>query len=78
MNITVEEFKPEDHAIAQDIAERLGFTQTAYTSSSLPGLYCLPDHCDHRHGVIIKTREYGMMFCADVEDMLMYDLMREN
>lgn len=64
-----------DIEFAERIAKRLGFTQTAYTSSSaLWGLFCLPDHANHRHGCIIKTAQFGFLFVADLEDMQMHDL----
>lgn len=60
------------------IARRLGFTQTAYTSTSeLWGLYCLPDHANHRHGCIIKTANLGFLFVADLEDLQLHDLASE-
>jgi hypothetical protein len=69
------EFEESDFPIAEKIAKRLGFTQTAYTSTSqLWGLYCLPDRANQRHGCIIKTKELGFLFVADLEDMLMDDL----
>lgn len=69
------EFEERDFPIAEKIAKRLGFTQTAYTSTSgLWGLFCLPDRVGQRHGCIIKTRQFGFMFVADLEDMLMEDL----
>lgn len=72
------EMTEADIEFAERIAKRLGFTQTAYTSSSaLWGLFCLPDHASHRHGCIIKTREFGFLFVADLEDMQMHDLYEE-
>ena len=74
--ITQMEFEDEDFELAERIAKRLGFTQTVYTSTSaLWGLYCLPDRQTQRKGCIIKTKELGMLFVQDIEDMLMYDLM---
>lgn len=65
-------FDEEDFEIAERVARSLGFRQTAYTSSSaLWGLFCLPDRASQRKGCIIKTREFGLMFVADLEDMLM-------
>lgn len=73
--ITQLEFAPEDFEIAEKVARRLGYTQTAYTSTSaLWGLFCLPDNVSHRGGCIIKTKEFGLMFVADLEDMHMEDL----
>jgi len=60
---------------AEKIAKRLGFTQTAYTSTSqLWGLYCLPDHARHKHGCIILTKELGFLFVSDLEDLQLHDL----
>jgi hypothetical protein len=75
--ITQLEFEETDFPIAEEIAKRLGFTQTAYTSTSgLWGLFCLPDRARQREGCIIKTREFGFMFVADLEDLKMEDLSR--
>lgn len=83
------EYGPEDFAIAEELARRLGYTQTAYTSSSaLWGLFCLPDNPDRDRfapasarqlppfvgGCIIKTREFGLMFVQDLEDLHADDL----
>lgn len=69
------EMSGTDIAFAEKIARRLGFQQTAYTSTSgLWGLFCLPDSANHRHGCIIKTREFGFLFVADLEDMQLHDL----
>jgi hypothetical protein len=66
------EFKGDDFDVAEKIARRLGFKQTAYTSSSaLWGLFCLPDRPTQNRGCIIKTKELGMLFVQDVEDMLL-------
>lgn len=73
--LTQLEMSEPDVAFAERIAKKLGFTQTAYTSSSgLWGLFCLPDHARHRHGCIIKTKEFGFLFVADLEDMQLHDL----
>ena len=59
-------------------AARLGYTQTAYTSTSgLWGLFCLPDHAKHRKGCFIKTKQFGIMFVADLEDLQLHDLAEE-
>lgn len=73
--ITQLEFEESDFPVAEKIAKRLGFTQTVYTSTSgLWGLFCLPNRASQRHGCIIKTAQFGLMFVADLEDMLMEDL----
>lgn len=65
-------FEESDFDAAQAIARRLGFTQTAYTTSSaLWGLFCLPDRPTQKRGCVIKTRELGLLFVQDVEDLLM-------
>lgn len=70
--LTQLEFEEEDFDKAEKIARRLGFTQTAYTSTSaLWGLFCLPDRPSQRKGCIIKTKELGFLFVQDEEDLLM-------
>lgn len=77
-SLTQLEFTDTDIALAERIAARLGFTQTAYTSTSqLWGLYCLPDHAGHKHGCIIKTRELGFLFVSDLEDLQLHDLAQQ-
>lgn len=73
--ITQVEFGGSDFPIAEQIAKRLGFTQTGYTSTSgLWGLFCLPDRAGQREGCIVKTVEFGLMFVSDLEDLKMDDL----
>ena len=68
--ITQLEFEESDFPKAERIAKRLGYTQTAYTSSSaLFGLFCLRDRASQKAGCIIKTKEFGFLFVQDVEDM---------
>jgi len=70
--LTQVEFSEEDFEVAEGIARRLGFKQTAYTSTSaLWGLFCLPDRPTQKKGCIIKTKELGLMFVQDMEDMLL-------
>jgi hypothetical protein len=71
--LTQLEFDSDDFAIAIKMAKRLGYAQTAYTTSSaLWGLFCLPDdHSKHRRGCIIKTAELGLLFVQDSEDLLL-------
>jgi hypothetical protein len=65
----------KDIETAEKIARRLGYKQTAYTSTSaLWGLYCLPERATQRKGCVIKTKELGFLFVQDTEDMLMSDL----
>lgn len=74
-SITQIEMSEADVALCERAAKRLGYTQTAYTSTSqLWGLYCLPDHAKHREGVFIKTKELGLLFVADLEDLQLHDL----
>lgn len=76
--ITALEMTEAEIKFAERIASRLGFTQTAYTSSSgLWGLFCLPDHATHKHGCVILTKEFGFLFVADLEDMQLHDLAGE-
>lgn len=77
-SITQLEMSDADIAFAECIARKLGYSQNAYTSTSgLWGLFCLPDHARHRHGCIIKTREFGFLFVADLEDLQLHDLHAE-
>ncbi len=72
-NLTQEEFEPDDFAKAHKLAEALGYTQTAYTSTSaLWGLFCMRDSAtDRKHdGCIIKTRQLGFMFVQTDEDII--------
>jgi hypothetical protein len=69
------EMTDADIAFAQEMAKRMHFEQTVYTSTSaLIGLYCLPDGPDHKCGCIIKTKELGFLFVADCEDLKFHDL----
>ena len=73
--LTQLEFQEEDFAVAERMARRLGYTQTAYTSSSaLWGLFCLPENPAYskgprQGGCIIKTRELGFLWVQDQEDL---------
>lgn len=70
--LTQVEFAEADFDEAQRIAKRLGYTQAAYTSTSaLWGMYCLRDHARHRSGCIIKTKELGLLFVQDLEDLML-------
>lgn len=70
--ITQVAFEEKDFPAAEAIAKRLGYTQTAYTSSSaMWGLFCLRDRASQKAGCIIKTKEFGFLFVMDVEDMNM-------
>lgn len=68
--LTQLEFVDSDFDQAERMAAHLGYSQTAYTSTSaLWGMYCLADHAGMRSGCIIKTKELGMLFVQDVEDI---------
>ena len=68
--ITQLEFSEPDFEHAEKIAKRLGYTQTAYTSTSaLWGLFCLRDRVIQTAGCIIKTKELGFLFVQDLEDL---------
>lgn len=81
--LTQLEFTEQDFREADRMASRLGYKQTAHTSTSaLWGLYCLPENPEHfraahrnvnlppfRGGCIIKTQELGLMFVQTAEDM---------
>ena len=76
-SLTQMEFKEQDFDTAELMAKRLGYIQTAYTSTSgLIGLFCLPENPATakrgeatRGGCIIKTEEFGLMFVQTAEDM---------
>lgn len=52
--LTQVEMTEEQIKFAERVAARLGYSQTAYTSTSaLWGLFCLPDHAKHRHGCLV-------------------------
>jgi hypothetical protein len=74
--ITPLEFSEADFDKAEVLAKALGYEQTAYTSTSaLWGMFCLPENpATHsgqatRGGCIIKTKEFGLMFVQDTEDI---------
>ena len=75
--LTQVEFSRDDFGHADKMAAKLGYEQTAYTSTSaLWGLYCLPENPRTakpgqatRGGVIIKTQEMGLMFVQTSEDL---------
>lgn len=76
--LTMVEMSEAQLARAQEVAKRLGFSQTAYTSTSaVPGLFCLPDHSQHRHGVLVQTNELGLVWLADMEDPQFHDVAAE-
>lgn len=75
--LTPIEFEESDFPKAEKLAEALGYEQTAYTSTSaLWGLFCLPENPAYangrptRGGCIIKTKQFGLMFVQDTEDIL--------
>lgn len=81
--LTQLEFTEADHEIAERVAQRLGYKQTAYTSSSaLWGLFCLPENPATWKGprqalvggCIVHTKELGLLFVQDLEDLHMEDL----
>lgn len=73
--ITALEMTEKEIEFAERIAARLGYRQTAYTSSSgLWGLFCLPDNARHKHGCIILTKQFGFLFVSDLEDLQLHEL----
>lgn len=75
-----------DIEFAERIAAKLGYEQTAYTSTSgLWGLFCLNENPATwkgeaqalRSGCIIKTKEFGFLFVADLEDLQLHELADE-
>lgn len=72
--ITQLEFEEKDFDVSEKIARKLGYTQTAYTSTSaLWGLFCLRDRASQKAGCIIKTKEFGFLFVQDKEDLNIED-----
>jgi hypothetical protein len=73
--LTQVEFEGSDFDKAEAIAAALGYSQTAYTSTSaLWGLFCLADNAEMHEGCVIKTRELGFLFVQNGEDLHMgYD-----
>lgn len=70
--ITQLAFDAPDFERAERMARHLGYKQTVYTSTSaLWGLFCLPERPTQRKGCIIKTKEFGLLFVQDEEDLLM-------
>jgi len=73
--ITQLEFGETDFPKAEKLAAALGYKQTAYTSTSaLWGLFCLPENPAYsrgpsRGGCIIKTKQFGLLFVQDDEDI---------
>ena len=75
-NLTMREFTDKDMEQAQRLAGRLGYNQTAYTSTSaLWGLFCFADNPEYvayskaENGCIIATEELGLLFVQNVEDI---------
>lgn len=78
--ITQVEMSEADIELAERCAARLGYTQTAYTSSSsLWGLFCLRDSANDRKPAccFIKTAEFGLLRVSDLEDLQLHDLADE-
>jgi len=74
--LTMREFTPDDTENAEHLAIKLGYKQTAYTSTSaLWGLFCLAENPKHHigrphtGGCIIATEELGLLFVQDIEDI---------
>lgn len=76
--ITQTEMSEAQIEFAEKVAKHLGFTQTAYTSTSAVwGLFCLPDRRGQRHGCLVQTKELGLPFVSDLEDLQLHDLAEE-
>lgn len=70
MTITQLEMSEAQIEFAEKVARRLGYSQTAYTSSSaLVGLFCLRDRATQKAGCLVQTAEFGLMFMQDLEDL---------
>lgn len=79
--ITPLEMSEADIAAAEAAAQRIGYEQTAYTSTSgIWGLFCLPENPANRRGqvtrggVFFKTAEFGICFLQTMEDLHCEDL----
>jgi hypothetical protein len=79
--LTQLEFNEADFKIAEEMAKRMGYEQTVYTShSALIGLTCLPENPEyhpnkpHKGGTIIKTKELGLLWVQCNEDLQNHDL----
>ena len=76
-SITQIEFSEADFTKAEKMAQRLGYSQYAYTTTSgLWGYFCLGENPERakrgeatRPGCIIKTKEFGLLFVQDSEDI---------
>ena len=68
-----------DIAFARKVARALGYGENvAYTSSSdLVGLFCKARRDGQRTGCLVKTKEFGLMFVADLRDLQLHDLAEE-
>lgn len=79
-HLTQLEFEKEDFEKAAKIAQRLGFKDnTFYTSSSaLWGLYCNRSRSSQKSGCIVKTKELGLIYVQTIEDLNMEDLMEDD
>ena len=80
--LTMLEFEPKDHDIAERIAKHLGYAQTVYTSTSgLWGLFCVNENPERWRGnrnalqerCIIKTREMGFLIVQTTENLHLAD-----
>lgn len=60
----------EDFATAERICRKLGYGDSwAYTtSSSVPGLYCLPTRPTQRQKIVVKTSELGFIVIEEIEE----------
>jgi hypothetical protein len=75
--LTQLEWTDADFEIGEAVAKKLGYEQTAYTSTSaLWGLFCLPENPEYakrgqatRGGCVIKTKELGFLFVQTLEDV---------
>ena len=73
-SLTMREFTDNDMESAKRLADRLGYTQTAYTSTSdIIRLFCHVSEDEYkqgkRGGAIIASEEFGLMFVQDLEDI---------
>jgi hypothetical protein len=74
--ITPLEMTAAEIELCERAAKRIGYLQTAYTSTSaMWGLFCLPENPATAHGkrteggCFIKTKQFGILFVQDFEDL---------
>ena len=67
--LTILEFSSDaDFDKAKKLCSKLGFRDSwAYTSSSVPGMYCIPLRASQNQKIIVKTEELGFIVIDDID-----------